>query len=205
MSLRLALGLLLALAGCHRCSPSAAPPARTVSTIEIPRSPARVVIDGKAEDEIWPVAWRSPALEDTRGRRQPHAEIRLAGDDEHLYALVYVADEELRTSPRPEDPRGVGDLVELEVGPLRLPLVPGRPPAIEGVRVAMDVDGSVDAPDDSDEEWVTEIAIPWRLIGANARAEGVDLRIVRVDAPKGERERAMAWPRESKAHVQLSR
>lgn len=189
----------LAAASCSRCSP----PADPGESVSIPRAPAPIVVDGRSDDAAWPIAWRSPALADARGRQGPHAELRLTGDDGHLYALVYVADEELRTSPREDEPRGTGDRVELSVGPLKIPLTPAGAALTNGVRAAMDVDGTVDRPGDSDEEWVTELAIPWQSLGPQARQAGVDVRIVRIDAPRGERERAMAWPRTGPAHVTL--
>ena len=190
------LGLMMA---CDRERPEQTP------VWDIPRATAPVTIDGKSDDTIWPVAWRSPPLEDARGHRTPHAELRLAGDDECLYALVYAADEELRTRPRSDDPRGVGDEIRLTVGNTRIQLGPGRHEAPEGVRVAMNMDGSVDEAGDMDEEWITEIAIPWKHLGATAQTDGVPVRMSRVDAPKGERERALAWPKDRPARVRLQR
>lgn len=208
MNRALALALaLLGLAACARCSaPAPAPPAPPPVTIEIPRTRGPIVIDGEAEEETWPNAWRSPPFEDAKGRHSPHTELRLAGDDEKLYVLVYVADEDLRTTARADDPRGTGDRVRLSLGPLTIVLSPGGAALTGGVKAAMDVDGTVDDGDDDDEEWVTEVSVPWTAVGGDqARDEGVLVRAVRLDAPRGERERALAWPREAPAKVVLAR
>ena len=201
MSPRPAIVSALLVTACH-LAPH--PPARAPAPIVVPRATGPITIDGRLEEPDWQRAWRSPVLEDSRGRSAPYADVRLMGDDEKLYVAVYVADDDLRTRPREGDLSGAGDEVRLSVGPLRIVLTPGGAGLTDGVQAAMDVDGTVDRSDDMDEEWVTELSIPWSAIGGQtARTQGVRLRALRLDAWKGP-ERALAWPRADPALLQLA-
>jgi hypothetical protein len=187
---------LLSLAGCH-CGPTKAKPPVSAPTtaslvMTVPRAKVPIKIDGELEDEAWPASARTEPFEDAQGLRVPHANLSFTADDESLYIVVYVADQDLRSE---------GDQVTLTVGSLKLLLTPKKQTVPEGVTVGTDVDGTIDDPSDDDEEWISEIAIPWRLLGSKR----VTVRALRVDAGKTQtRPHAYAWPRTTPAIVDFT-
>ena len=195
---------MLWLAGCARCSPQPAP-SRTVLAFEIPRAE---IAPHRGDPLLTGLTWnrsrRTEAFEDVRGAQQPHAHLQFMADETNLYLGFYAADQDLRTRPRAEDARGaVGDRLTLTVGVLTLVLNPKGGQLPPGVTMLSDVDGSIDDSRDDDEEWIVELTIPWTTLGPRAREDGVLVRAVRTDAPKGTPERAMAWPRSGQALVRF--
>ncbi len=183
------LALASLLAACSRGSKRTIDPGQTAS-LNVPRASERVVVDGASDDSAWPRAARSKAFEDARGRVAPHAELRFTSTDEGLYVLAYVADEKLESA---------NDELLIQVGGLSVPLRPGRPCEVPGVNVAMSYDGTVDTPGDEDEEWASELLIPWKTLGAATPPKSLEIRATRLDG-----RHAMAWPREGRAKLLLT-
>src|SRR5204863_9815163 len=90
---------------------------------------------------------------------RPYDKERFLGDDHDLLVGLYAADEDVRST----------DAIDVTIGALALRVDPrGRvTPAVPGVRAAVDLDEdtSLDQPDDFDEEWVVELAIPLAALG----------------------------------------
>jgi hypothetical protein len=114
-----------------------------------------MVVDGKLLERSWPKAWRSPPFQDAKGSTAPHTELRVVADDANVYVALYVADVDIEAS---------GDSVEVDVGAIHVVVTPRGGTAPPGVRVAADTDDAVDNPNDLDEEWTGEIAIPRSLL-----------------------------------------
>jgi hypothetical protein len=178
-----ALALLMLGGACHLPAPR---------VIELPRAEGPIVADGNLEEPSWPRAFRSAPFEDEQGGTTPHTELRATADDEALYLLIYVADDDLQSS---------GDRVRLEVGDLRFEFTPSQTVAPAGVQVGRDLDGTLDNPKDDDEEWITEIALPWALLRATEPA----IRVVRTDVGRGHAPRTLVWPRRERAVLRFAR
>jgi hypothetical protein len=158
MALRRSLVVALALAGCKQ-QPSKLDPLLDITD---GRPDA---IDGKWTDSAWNThAWRGVLVDDAGAPARPYSEIRiLSGDPHELYVALYAADEDIEGT----------DAFYLKAGHLEFQVAPtGRlrdgDVAVEpnGLRVAVDADGTIDDPRDDDEEWVVELAIPRARIGS---------------------------------------
>jgi hypothetical protein len=179
---------LLVAAGCRRTEPTAPPSPRPVAQHSVPRALATPKADGRSDDVDWPSAFRSGALVDARGGQSPHAELRALVTEDALHLLLYVADDKLQSA---------SDELQLQLGPLVLRLRPGQTPTLpEGVSLAMEYDGTVDQDADEDEEWTTELTVPWRLLGDAASRDGVDVRLLRRNGRQ-----ALAWPAQGQARL----
>ncbi len=185
-----ALALACAVSAC-RCGAAAPESAGTpplhvaVSAISGP-----IQIDGELGEDAWHAAFKSRPFEDARKVDRPFTELRAAADAATLYLAVYAADLDLRSD---------GDRIEVDVGPLHLTLTPAGGTAPQGVLRATDLDGTLDSPRDDDEEWVSEVAIPRRLLPAGP----IRVRALRIDAGREGRPHALAWPREGHAELLL--
>jgi hypothetical protein len=140
-----------------------------------------ITIDGQPKERSWRSAFRSPVFSDARGKTSPYTELRATADEETLYLEIYVADVDIESA---------GDKVQVEVGPLQVVVTPKGGSGPPGVRVATDTDDTIDKSDDLDEEWVSEVAIPWNLLHSHA----VRVRAFRIDVGHGEPPHALAWP-----------
>ena len=177
---RLAPWALALLSAC-RCGGAA-----SAGTFDVPRTVDAIVIDGQCTEKSWKSAFLSPLFADSHGATAPFTKLLATADDDTLFLAVYVADIDIESK---------GDEVRLEVGPLHLVVTPKGGTAPPGVRLAVDTDDTIDDPRDYDEEWVSEIAIPWSLLGTRE----VPVRAMRVDVGHGEPPHAMAWPPFAKA------
>jgi hypothetical protein len=155
--------LALTLASACACS----------QTIDVPR--------GSGAANGWRNAYRSPKFADGQGRTAPHTELRATADDTNLYLLIYVADVDLESN---------GDKVELDVGPLHLVATPTGGTVPPGVKLNNETEGTIDKPNDLDEEWVSELSIPWSLLGSHE----VRIHAERTDVGHGEPPHRLSWP-----------
>lgn len=148
-------------------------------------------IDGKADDPAWadaPVLEHFPAFwagQDTRSKTLTQA--RLLWDDQALYLFAAMTDKELRAFGTTRNAKlWNGDVFEMFLKPkadakpyyefqfnphgalleLAIPGMPfdfdkvaAEPPS--GIQVAVQVQGTLDRPGDTDESWSVEVRIPW--------------------------------------------
>jgi hypothetical protein len=141
----------------------------------IPQVAAPIRCDGELDE----VAWRSPArtgpFTDAKGdSAAPYSEARLLRDDRFVYLALYAADEDIRST----------DEFVVTFGRKTMHFRP--------VGAGTDVDGSVDAPADDDEEWLVEAAIPLGAIPFAADGT-VAATISRCDLTKDGKRRCGAW------------
>ena len=190
---------------------SAAPAA---STVVVPRTPEPIKIDGELEENAWrDVAARSGPFHDevTGAAAIPYSDARFLRDDAALYVVLYAADEELRASVKTHDgPVWLDDAFDLRftapgapepisvivisvagvITDVREGPAGARDPSWEsGTTVAVELDGTLNAPVGDAEEWVVEARIPL----ASLPGKTVDLAIRRCDTPKGAKRRCGAW------------
>ncbi len=168
--------------GCQRREP---PPAPTPPNT-IPRVSAPIRIDGEWDEPDWAKrALRGQFRGDDGQLARPSSEIRLLHDDTSVIVALYAADENIETR----------DAFDLAIGPLSLHVdaTAKLTPAIPGVRAAVDYDeGTLDNPNDDDEEWVVELAIPIEATGMTRDATR-PVRASRCDVPKDGKRRCGAW------------
>jgi hypothetical protein len=152
----------------------------------IPRTSTPIKIDGELDEPSWV---GSPARTGAFAGK-PYSDARMLWDDTTLYLALYAADEDIETST--DAFRLVFDVKgtphEIDVAP-NCVITHGRE---SGARVACDIDGTIDAPDDMDEEWVVEMAVPLETIGIE-RDTPFHLSIERCDTPKHEPRSCTTW------------
>lgn len=175
----------LVAAAIFIATPAMAAPPRLV----IPQVGAPIRCDGELDE----VAWRTPArtgpFTDAAGNiASPYSEARMLRDDDELYLGLYAADEDVRTTDafvvELSSPRGHVTL--------RFSADGRAVPAKLHARSAIDVDGSVNAPGDDDEEWLVEAAVPLSAIPFAADGS-VTAAITRCDVTKDGVRRCGSW------------
>lgn len=152
-------------------------------------------LDGKLDEAIWKRTGRTDRLVNTKdgSRAEPSATVRLAWDDDHVYAAFDVADELLKSSFEEHDdhlweqdaveimadPDGDGrNYFEMQVSPRgvifdtrydtrRQPRPFGHVDWNSELRAEVDARGTVDD-DEEDEGYTVEMAIPWKAFAAGS-------------------------------------
>jgi hypothetical protein len=165
--------LALALA-CHRTSP---PP-----SLVIPHTTGPMKIDGEWDEPDWSkTALRGQFLGSDGALSRPTSEVRLLHDDHDVFVGLYAADDDIRST----------DAFDVSIGALKLHVTAtGKlDPAIPGVRVAVDSDGSLDDDRNFDEEWLIELAIPREALASRPLA----ISASRCDTPKHRTQLCAAW------------
>jgi hypothetical protein len=149
----------LALSGCQSCSTH--PPAASV-----------IVCDGELDEPAWKRAERTGAFIDDAGQKAaPYSDARFVVSGDMLYVALYAADEDIRSS----------DAFAVDIGDRHFRFHPGD----RGPDVGVDMDGTLDNPDDEDEEWVVEARIPLAALPHG----NVPVKVARCDKIKDGRER----------------
>ena len=147
---------------------------------------------------------------------RPYSDARLLWDDRNLYLTLYAADHDIEARSKEHDgPLADDDSFTVRLAPLgagapeagaaAFLLVAAPNGAIADAReapggardpgweshavVAVDADGTVNRPEDEDEEWIVEIALPWASLGVTP-SPGLRLsaRFGRCDVPRGRSE-----------------
>ena len=175
---------LAAVAGCshgHRAAPK-----RPATGDAIPHTTVPIAIDGEWDEPDWArVALRAQFAGSDGQLARPSSEIRLLHDDKDLIVALYAADENIPSS----------DAIDLSAGPLALHVTATAKvtPDVPGLRAKVGYDeGTLDHPQDDDEEWVVELAIPLARTGL-APGTHVPVRAARCDTPKDNIQRCGSW------------
>jgi hypothetical protein len=181
----LALAVWLAAAGCSRAHRRAAPRGPATGDA-IPHATAPIAIDGEWNEPDWPrIALRGQFRGSDGQLARPTSEVRFLHDDQDLIVALYAADENIQSS----------DAFDFSVGPLAVHVTAtGKvTPDVPGVRAKVGFDeGTLDHPQDWDEEWVVELAIPLARTGL-AKGTHAAVRASRCDTPKDNIERCASW------------
>ncbi len=183
----LALG---ALAACHRdgaTAPDAALAAADanrdapisdagVALIVVPATTGPIDIDGDWTEPDWNQRAVQLVFTDSQGQQaRPYSEVRLLHDDTMLYLGMYAADEDIELS----------DFFQTSLASLVFRINPrGTVEASSDVvNAAAEYDGTLDDPDDYDEEWLLEASVPLSAIGLTGDA-AISLIASRCDVTK---------------------
>lgn len=162
------------------------------------RAGSPLVVDGKLDEDVWRAApWSDPFV-DIEGERQPPlpTRVKMLWDEEYFYFAAELEEPDVWGTLAERDsvifqdndfevfidPDGdTHGYYELEVNALGTvwdlmlvqPYRDGGPAIhawdIAGLRVGVDVRGTINRPGDRDEGWTVEIAIPWKVLREAAR------------------------------------
>jgi hypothetical protein len=149
----------------------------------IPRTTGPIKIDGEWDEPDWSKhALRGQFIGSDGALSRPTSEVRLLTDGRDLFVGLYAADDDIRST----------DAFELRVAnlDLRADAAGHVTPALPGLRIAVDRDGTLDNPSNFDEEWVVELAIPLTSLMPGDR---VAIEASRCDTPKHGAERCASW------------
>ncbi|MBV8760333.1 MAG: hypothetical protein JO257_23780 [Deltaproteobacteria bacterium] len=164
---------------------SAAATALLLAKLVIPQVAAPIQIDGELDEIAWTAPARTGQFVDASGQlASPYSDARLLRDNQFLYVAFYAADEDVRSTDAFTVTFTGSRTVTMRFA------ASGKSP--NGIRVARDVDGSVDAPTDDDEEWLLETAIPLASIPFTSDGE-VTATISRCDVTKDRVRRCGSW------------
>ena len=138
-------------------------------------------LDGELREPDWNRIGDPKTFTSNGADARPFSQVRLLHDATNLYVGLYAADQDIKTT----------DHFELSIGSLAFTVNPlGQiTPAIPGVRAGHDTDGTIDHPDDEDEEWVIEVVVPRERIGGVSQPFAVR----RCDTPKDGVVRCGTW------------
>jgi len=193
------------------------------------RARGKIVIDGRGDDAAWAAADKTALFRAARGSAAAPGETRarLLWDDEFLYVLIDAADADV-SSPfsKHDDPLWRADAVELFIdadgsrsGYVELQTNPrgavfdawfprtrkqgGKQGWTSSMSAAVNVEGTLDEPGDTDRAWHAELAIPLEDVKGGDAAmkvrvppevgDGWRLNIVRVDKPRQGKVIASSW------------
>jgi hypothetical protein len=172
---------LLLCACTKKKEPEPAPEtACAVETLDATRLTAPLTLDGKFDEEIWhrtPVSKPFKAV--TPKEIVTHTEVRALWDEKALYVGWYAADEDI----------GSKDVLVTLVNGKRFELTPSTHTA----SAVVDSDGSLDDPNDDDEEWLAEQVITWKELGLSAPPKELPIDFLRDDQPKNSHLRHQRW------------
>jgi hypothetical protein len=128
------VGIAGLLVGCRGC-------------ILHPPAGAEIVCDGELDELAWQDAVRTGPFVDAKGGNAvPYSDARFLVRGDSLYVALYAADQNIVAD----------DAFAVDIG--------GRTfrygPAHQGPDIGVDMDGTLDDPNDEDEEWIIEARIP---------------------------------------------
>ena len=214
-----------AVAGARRSSRAKRPDA---ASVRVPRAATPIVVDGTTDDAAWlaaPGPARTGAFRFADGAPgRPYSDARLLWRDGSLYVALYAADEDIRARvDKPDGPLWIDDSFRMtfrndgveyaiEVSP-KCVVSDGKRRGDKGpfdykwssgVRVGCDTDGTINVPNDMDEEWVVEAAIPLAALGLKSEpGESFEMSIKRCDTPKSSPRVCVFWGEPKPMHVVL--
>jgi hypothetical protein len=130
-----------------------------------PRPP--IETDGRLDEAAWHWAVRTGPFVNAGGQpAAPYSDARFVVAPTSIYLALYAADEDIRTTDR----------FDVEIGERTLHFGP----ADAGPDVGIDMDGTLDNPDDLDEEWIIEARVPRTGLPRG----DVPVHVRRCDTPK---------------------
>jgi hypothetical protein len=208
----------------HRSGAPAAPSAAHAGraggaedVLRVPHLPGSITLDGDTDDPGWTTApgpaRTGPFVLASGVEARPYSDTRLLWGDGHLYLALYAADEDIRTrTDQPDGPLWLDDSFRvtftrgeveyaIEVSPKGVVTDAIRRAGgtfdyswSSGVHVSPELDGTMNKPDDMDEEWVIEVAVPFESLGLKGeRGESIGLAVRRCDTPKGAARVCASW------------
>ncbi|MBK7862554.1 MAG: hypothetical protein IPJ65_28890 [Archangiaceae bacterium] len=145
-------------------------------------------LDGELDEPVWHAAAATEAfVNDGSKRVVPHTEARAAYDAEKLYLALYSADAKLQSSDEVEVRFGEHGAVAMGPdGSARCQFGAAADCAAAGVVTKLERDGDVDADKEEDEEWIVEVAVPWKVLGADRHPAELPVAFSRSETLDGQ-------------------
>lgn len=210
----LSIALFSSLAACRATEDP--PPFVSESALHVPHvahmAEAEITIDGELDEPAWLESVRVGPFTKDGVEARPFSDARFLWDDRYLYFTLYAADQDLRATQTEHDaPLWMEDAFALTFGPRRdalylLEISPiGTTTDVRiqalglhdgswesGAEVAIDTDGTLNDPNDEDEEWVVEGRVPLRALGLGPGMT-LGMSVTRCDTPKGSKRTCGGW------------
>ncbi|HEY8041326.1 MAG TPA: carbohydrate-binding family 9-like protein [Polyangiaceae bacterium] len=197
-------------------APSSRAPDREL-VLHVPHTPGSIILDSDTDDPGWTrepgPARTGPFVLPDGPEARPYSNTRIVWGDGHLYLALYAADEDIESrTDQPDGPLWLDDSFRLtftrgdveysiEVSPRGVVTDGVRKSGgkfdyswSSGVHVSQEMDGTLNKPQDLDEEWVIEMAIPFESLGMNGeRGESIGFSVRRCDTPKDSPRVCAGW------------
>jgi hypothetical protein len=189
--------------------------------LHVPHTPGAILLDGDTDDPGWvrpPGPARTRAFLAPNGTpARPFSEIRTVWGDGYLYLSLYAADEDIESRTTEADgPLWLDDAFRvvftrqdtqyaIEVSPRAIitdsvrQKGPGGWGAWDytwsaGVHASKEMDGTLNAPNNMDEEWVIEMAVPFESLGLQGDpGESIGFSASRCDTPRNAPRTCASW------------
>jgi hypothetical protein len=186
----------------------AASVARGDPLLRVPHTPGAIILDGDTDDPGW---IRAPGPARTRGfllpngdQARPYSHTRMVWGDGYLYLALFAADEDIEShTDQPDGPLEQEDAFRIVLSQPGVEYaIVVSPNAViadsirrdggdwdyswsSGVHASKEKDGTINNPNNNDEEWAIEMAIPFESLGMKGeRGETIGLSLTRCDTPK---------------------
>jgi hypothetical protein len=177
------------LTSSHRAAHAAAILSASVArgdlVLPVPHLTGAIALDGDMDDPGWvrppgPARTGEFLLKNGKPAR-PHTHARLVWGGEYLYMAVLASDEDIKSDDAIHIVFFQGDTeYAIDVSPKAV--ITG---SIRGVHASSEIDGTIDKPNNFDEEWSLELAIPFESLGMTGeRGENIGMSLSRCDTPK---------------------
>jgi hypothetical protein len=191
--------------------------ARGDPVLRVPHAPGAITLDGDTDDPGWvrppgPARTGDFVLENGQNAR-PYSNTRIVWSDGYLYLSLYAADEDIENhADQPDSPLLKEDAFHVVFSQ------PGVEYAIDvsptgvltdairrdggawdfswssGAHASKEIDGTINNPNNTDEEWAIEMAVPFESLGMKGeRGETIGLSLSRCDTPKGASRVCAGW------------
>ncbi len=159
--------------------------ARGDLVLGVPHLTGAIALDGDMDDPGWvrpPGPARTGEFLLVAGKpARPHTSARLVWGGQYLYMAVLASDEDIESDDALHIvfSQGVAEYA-IDVSPKAE--IKG---SIRGVHASSEIDGTINSPNNFDEEWSLELAIPFESLGMKGeRGENIGLALSRCDTPK---------------------
>jgi hypothetical protein len=191
--------------------------ARGDPVLRVPHAPGGITLDGDTDDPGWlrppgPARTGDFVLESGEAAR-PYSNTRIVWGGDYLYLSLYAADEDIETrTDEPDGPVWLDDAFRIVFSQADVEYaIDVSPKAViadsirrnggawdfswsSGAHASKEIDGTINNPNNMDEEWAIEMAIPFESLGMKGeRGETIGMSLSRCDIPKGAPRVCAGW------------